>query len=312
MDKCTIGESDSTFEEIESKNVKDIYSINEVNTSILSFNKSICNREDFITNKEPYQILPGRGYISENLIKSFENLNIDFDNKILIHTTFITRPFSSKSFLNEDNLNSCKYNLKQYIKLCNVLRTKYILIHGPMNEDEYNNFNKGLDLINEVYKNTNLIICIEITAFSSSLIKLIKNNNYYEFCKEYLNKVINYKSNNFNFQIVIDTAHLHTNGLNYKEMINLLEYFKDNYDFIHLNGNIKEQFKYPDNHVHINSIDDKIIHSRRLLIFVSKLNKICICENTDEDENNDNYEYWVHISKKYGFKMVEYNNNYSY
>lgn len=286
---------------------------NENNKSILTFNKSICKREDFLINKNPYQILPGRSYLYDSLINSFKCLNINFENKILIHTTFITRPFSSKSFNNDNSLKSCKANLMQYIKLANVLKTKYILIHGPMNEDEFNNFNKGLDLINDIFKNTNLIICIEITAFASSLIKLIKNNDYYNFCKEYLNKIINYNTNNFTFQIVIDTAHLHTNGLNYKDMINLLDYFKNNYDFIHLNGNIKEQLKYPDNHIHINSIDDKIIHSRRLLKYISKLNKICICENQYDNENNENnYLYWKNISEKYNYKLVDFNNNYSY
>lgn len=282
--------------------------------SIITFNKSIINREDFKTNKSPYQILPGRNYLYDSLINSFENLNIDFENKILIHTTFITRPFSSKSYETENNLKSCKSNLNQYIKLCNVLKTKYILIHGPMNEDEFNNFNKGLDLLNDVYKYTDLIICIEIPAFASSLIKLIKNNDYYNFCKDYLNKVINYKTNNFKFQIVIDTAHLHTNGLNYKEMINLLDYFKNNYDFIHLNGNMKDKFKYPDNHIHINSIDDKIQHSRRLLIYISKLNKICICENTDDnlEDKENNFNYWKNISEKYNYNLVDYNINYSY
>ena len=35
-------------------------------------------------------------------------------------------------------------------------------------------------------------------------------------------------------------------------------------------------------------------------------------DNIAIDENNDNYEYWKTISNKYGFKMVEYNMNYSY
>lgn len=281
--------------------------------SIISFNKSICERKDFETNKNPYQILPGRSYLYDSLIDSFKQLNISFENKILIHTTFITRPFTSKSLNNENNLKSCKSNLNQYIKLSKILKTKYILIHGPMNEDEYNNFDKGLDLINEVFQNTNLIICIEITAFSSKLIELIKDKNYYNFCKDYLNKIITYKPNNFTLQIVIDTAHLHTNGLTYKEMINLLTEFKDNYDFIHLNGNMKDSFKYPDEHIHINSLNDKIEHSRRLLKYVSKLNKICICENHYNNENNEtNYLYWKKISEKYNYNLVDYNSNYSY
>ena len=56
--------------------------------SILSFNKSIINREDFITNKNPYQILPGRSYLYDSLINSFDKLNINFTNKILIHNTW--------------------------------------------------------------------------------------------------------------------------------------------------------------------------------------------------------------------------------
>ena len=286
-----------------------------LNKSILSFNKSITNREDFLTNKSPYQIFPSHSFINDNFINTFKQLNISFNNNILIHTAFIIRPFSSNTYKDEYTLDNIKYNILQYVKLANILKTRYILIHGPMNEDEYNNFDKGLNLIYEILKNRNIIVCIEISAFSSSLIKLIKNNDYYNFCKDYLNKIIDFTKNDLKFQITIDTAHLHTNGLNYKEMIKLLTEFKDNYDFIHLNGNIKPQLKYPDEHIHINSIDDKINHSRRLLIFISQLKKICICENSNNknlEENRDNYNYWMNIAKDYNYDLVEYNKNYSY
>ena len=46
-----------------SKCINTFSGFDNIEGSILSFNKSICNREDFKTNKSPYQILPGRSYI---------------------------------------------------------------------------------------------------------------------------------------------------------------------------------------------------------------------------------------------------------
>lgn len=293
--------------------------------SIITFNKSTSDREDFLVNKSPYQIVPlhDRFFYKEYL----DTLpNPEFDNKILIHSSFTTRPFSSKQIGNK----KCNDNLKGYELIANKLRTKYILFHGPANIDDYHNFNNGLSNIDLNIKDK--IICIEIPAFSKAFIDYIKQNQinnspsnqsnnsnqqinqssnqplnpYYNFICEYLNTVTSFKPVNNQFQIVLDTAHLHSNGLNGIEIIKLCNEYLNYYDFIHMNGNIKDQFK-PDIHTPIDSINDKIKFSEYVVRNIAKLNKICICETKDGD-----YEYYQELSEEYGYSIVDKNKLYAY
>ena len=293
--------------------------------SIITFNKSTSDREDFLVNKSPYQIVPlhDRFFYNEYL----DTLpNPEFDNKILIHSSFTTRPFSSKQIGNK----KCNDNLKGYELIANKLRTKYILFHGPANIDDYHNFNDGLSNIDLNIKDK--IICIEIPAFSKAFIDYIKQNQiinsssnpsnnsnkqinqssnqplnpYYNFICEYLNTVTSFKQVNNQFQIVLDTAHLHSNGLNGIEIIKLCNEYLNYYDFIHMNGNIKDQFK-PDIHTPIDSVNDKIKFSEYVVRNIAKLNKICICETKDGD-----YEYYQELSEEYGYSIVDKNKLYAY
>ena len=293
--------------------------------SIITFNKSTSDREDFLVNKSPYQIVPlhDRFFYKEYL----DTLpNPEFDNKILIHSSFPTRPFSSKQIGNK----KCNDNLKGYELIANKLRTKYILFHGPANIDDYHNFNDGLSNIDLNIKDK--IICIEIPAFSKAFIDYIKQNQiinsssnpsnnsnqqinqssnqplnpYYNFICEYLNTVTSFKPVNNQFQIVLDTAHLHSNGLNGIEIIKLCNEYLSYYDFIHMNGNIKDQFK-PDIHTPIDSVNDKIKFSEYVVRNIAKLNKICICETKDGD-----YEYYQELSEEYGYSIVDKNKLYAY
>ena len=290
--------------------------------SIITFNKSTSDREDFLVNKSPYQIVPlhDRFFYKEYL----DTLpNPEFDNKILIHSSFTTRPFSNKQIGNK----KCNDNLKGYELIANKLRTKYILFHGPANIDDYHNFNNGLSNIDLNIKDK--IICIEIPAFSKAFIDYIKQNQiinssnnsnnqqinqssnqqlnpYYNFICEYLNTVTSFKPVNNQFQIVLDTAHLHSNGLNGIEIIKLCNEYLNYYDFIHMNGNIKDQFK-PDIHTPIDSINDKIKFSEYVVRNIAKLNKICICETKDGD-----YEYYQELSEEYGYSIVDKNRLYAY
>lgn len=294
--------------------------------STITFNKSTNDREDFLVNKSPYQIVPlhDRFFYNEYL----DTLpNPEFDNKILIHSSFTTRPFSSKQIGNK----KCNDNLKGYELIANKLRTKYILFHGPANIDDYHNFNDGLSNIDLNIKNK--IICIEIPAFSKAFIDYIKQNQiinspsnpsnnsdnqqinqssnqplnpYYNFICEYLNTVTSFKPVNNQFQIVLDTAHLHSNGLNGIEIIKLCNEYLNYYDFIHMNGNIKDQFK-PDIHTPIDSVNDKIKFSEYVVRNIAKLNKICICETKDGD-----YEYYQELSEEYGYSIVDKNKLYAY
>lgn len=293
--------------------------------SIITFNKSTSDREDFLVNKSPYQIVPlhDRFFYKEYL----DTLpNPEFDNKILIHSSFTTRPFSNKQIGNK----KCNDNLKGYELIANKLRTKYILFHGPANIDDYHNFNNGLSNIDLNIKDK--IICIEIPAFSKAFIDCIKQNvitnspsnpsnnsnkqinqssnqslnPYYNFICEYLNTVTSFKPVNNQFQIVLDTAHLHSNGLNGIEIIKLCNEYLNYYDFIHMNGNIKDQFK-PDIHTPIDSVNDKIKFSEYVVRNIAKLNKICICETKDGD-----YEYYQELSEEYGYSIVDKNKLYAY
>ena len=292
--------------------------------SIITFNKSTSDREDFLVNKSPYQIVPlhDRFFYKEYL----DTLpNPEFDNKILIHSSFTTRPFSNKQIGNK----KCNDNLKGYELIANKLRTKYILFHGPANIDDYHNFNNGLSNIDLNIKDK--IICIEIPAFSKAFIDYIKQNQiinspsnpsndsnkqinksnqllnpYYNFICEYLNTVTSFKPVNNQFQIVLDTAHLHSNGLNGIEIIKLCNEYLNYYDFIHMNGNIKDQFK-PDIHTPIDSVNDKIKFSEYVVRNIAKLNKICICETKDGD-----YEYYQELSEEYGYSIVDKNKLYAY
>ena len=292
--------------------------------SIITFNKSTSDRQDFLINKFPYQIVPlhDRFFYKEYL----DTLpNPEFDNKILIHSSFTTRPFSNKQIGNK----RCNDNLKGYELIANKLRTKYILFHGPANIDDYHNFNDGLSNIDLIIKDK--IICIEIPAFSKAFIDYIKQNvitnspsnpsnnsnkqinqsnqplnPYYNFICEYLNTVTSFKPVNNQFQIVLDTAHLHSNGLNGIEIIKLCNEYLNYYDFIHMNGNIKDQFK-PDIHTPIDSVNDKIKFSEYVVRNIAKLNKICICETKDGD-----YEYYQELSEEYGYSIVDKNKLYAY
>lgn len=289
--------------------------------SIITFNKSTNDRQDFLINKSPYQIVPLHDKFFYN--EYLDTLpNPEFDNKILIHSSFTTRPFSSKQIGNK----KCNDNLKGYELIANKLRTKYILFHGPANIDDYHNFNDGLSNIDLNIKDK--IICIEIPAFSKAFIDYIKQNQiinspsnpsnnsnkqinqplnpYYNFICEYLNTVTSFKPVNNQFQIVLDTAHLHSNGLNGIEIIKLCNEYLNYYDFIHMNGNIKDQFK-PDIHTPIDSVNDKIKFSEYVVRNIAKLNKICICETKDGD-----YEYYQELSEEYGYSIVDKNKLYAY
>ena len=290
--------------------------------SIITFNKSTSDRQDFLINKSPYQIVPLHDKFFYN--EYLDTLpNPEFDNKILIHSSFTTRPFSNKQIGNK----KCNDNLKGYELIANKLRTKYILFHGPANIDDYHNFNDGLSNIDLNIKNK--IICIEIPAFSKAFIDYIKQNQiinspsnpsnnsnnqqinqplnpYYSFICEYLNTVTSFKPVNNQFQIVLDTAHLHSNGLNGIEIIKLCNEYLNYYDFIHMNGNIKDQFK-PDIHTPIDSVNDKIKFSEYVVRNIAKLNKICICETKDGD-----YEYYQELSEEYGYSIVDKNKLYAY
>lgn len=267
---------------------------------MISFNKSVIDKEDFKCNHDPYQIMISRyKFISRDVLDMFPK--IDFENKILIHTSYITKIFTSNALKSH---SKTRYNLNGYNDIATKLNTKYILIHGPCSIDEYNNFGFGLQLIDDVFKDSGKIICLEIPSFTKTIykFKIIDLN----FIKHYFDTILAFKTNGYKIQIIIDTAHLHSNGLDIYDMMELLEIYKNDYEFIHLNGNIKPRYS-PDEHCPIIDDKNKISNTRFLLKYLSGSGKICISETVTGDWN-----YWIELCKEFGLNLVERNDLYSF
>ena len=271
---------------------------------ILTFNKSSSDKKGLNENFDPCQIMvTQRKYLNTEIVNSF--IEAEKEHKILIHTSYVTKVFSPNAI---NYLSKVRKNLSEYILVAKKIKTKYVLIHGPSTLNEYKNFGFGLQLIIEIFQNTDIIPCIEIPSFSKDLIKYIDENfksNYTFFIKLYFDTVLTILKQ-LQPQIVIDTAHLHANGLNVDEMIELFDEYKDFYDFIHLNGNKREKF-LSDIHVPINHDENKIQNVDKLLKYLSTMNKISVSEC-----GVLNWDYWEKLSEKYKFKLVKYDENYNY
>lgn len=229
----------------------------------------------------PCQIMPvQRSYLKESQAKPIGKKDI------LIHASYVTRPFSNNSL---SVMSKTFHNLELYHKM-----SEDILVHGPSNPDEYNNFGLGLDFLKKLPHKTN----IEIPSFSKKLLATI--DDHFKFVDEYLNNiVIN------DFPIVLDTAHLHANGLSTKEMILLFDKYKDNYKYIHLNGNEKNKF-LSDVHCPITSELNKMTNVDLLLKSMPH-DKIIISESPCRD-----WDYWVELCKKYKFKLIDFDEALNY
>ena len=240
---------------------------------MLTFNSSIPI--------SPCQYMPAqRSYLKMEQAKPINK------EDILIHTSYVTRPFSTNGL---NQMSKTMRNLKLYHQM-----STDILVHGPSNPDEYNNFGLGLGLLNKLQHKTH----IEIPSFSKQLIALM--DEPYKFIDEYLKFIVDN-----NFPIVLDTAHLHANGLSTQEMIELFDKYKNNYKYIHLNGNEKAKY-LSDIHCPITSETNKIKHVDKLLKALPK-DKIIISESPCGD-----WDYWVNLSKKYGWKLIEFNKYLNY
>jgi endonuclease IV len=258
---------------------------------MLSFNISTSDKK---LSKDPCQIMPiQRKYLTQSIVNSYENVN---NKNILIHTSYVTKIFTNNAL---NMLSKVQYNLKCYIELAKKIGSKYILIHGPSSKEEYDNFGKGLQVIKQLFNDTDINVCIEIPSFARSLLTTITDN--YNFINNYLDFIIE----KLNCEIVLDTAHLHANGLGGKDIAQLIQKYKDNYTFIHLNGNSKAKY-CSDVHTPIESSSDKLTYVSFILESIPK-DKYLISESPCGDWN-----YWVELCKKYNLKLVDFNDNYNF
>lgn len=255
----------------------------------------------YLKNNIPFQIMPTQRTPLNYL--RFPEITDSFKNQILLHTGYDVRPFS------QDILSSTSYQhilLKSYILSAQRLglntnsnNTSFsqLLIHGPDSEESAKYLKTTLPILKEYSTTSNINICIEMPAFSKSIWNVVPYESNFEFIEEYFRTVIEYK-----LPIVIDTAHLHSNGLNVEQMITLLKEFEDNYTFIHLNGNSRDMFK-KDKHTTFTELsgfeNNKIKDADNLLAYVSKIDKICISE-----QKCNNLDYFNKLGKTYGFNVI--------
>jgi len=247
----------------------------------------------------PFQILPTQR-TPLNYLK-FPELtdSLKQNSQFILHTGYDVRPFS------KDILSSTSYQhilLKSYILSAKRLfdnSKSQLLIHGPASDVAAQYLTTTLPILKEYSENENVNICIEMPAFDKSLNNIVASDNF-NFIEEYFKTIIEY-----GFEIVIDTAHLHSNGLTSEQMVKLLDEFKHKYTFVHLNGNARDMFK-KDKHTIFNEIGNipgfetnKIKNSEILLQYLGKANTICISEQKcDSIEHFTNYE-------KYGFNVIK-------
>jgi hypothetical protein len=289
---------------------------------MFSYNISTSKNKFQSLQEQTFQIMPARlGILNPFKFSKSTKTNTN----ILLHTGYDFHPFQSEMF---DPLSKQSQLLNSYLETCKRIHVDQLLIHGPDQPNSLKYFECGLTILklylddfnsNKIQFNENqnsipsqntfqnnttqnkLQICIEMPAFTKSMYSIL-NNNIYDFILSYFKTIID-----FGFDIVIDTAHLFSNGLNTQEIINVLELFKNNYKYIHLNGNCNPQFK-KDKHTTLTDCQgyerNLIPNSELLLKKASELmnndNKICISE-----QKCNNINYFKKLSKEYGFKLNE-------
>ena len=235
----------------------------------------------------PVQIIPySRTRIIEAEINCYPIRSKN--NGGVVHASYLCHPFGKK-FEQFENINV----LRTYKVLCERIKFNY-LIHGPSNLYEFSNFEKGMCVIREVFKDFSQKVLIEIPSFNSGM----KMN-----VKDYITKIISefpYETNNF--EICIDTAHLFANGCDSTDIINICKEFNDIISTIHLNGNENEQFQN-DRHIEIFSPNSKLKNIKQMIEYFKSTNKIMVAEIR---RGTYNYNDWKTFADSYGLKIVDF------
>lgn len=279
----------------------DLSSSSNSSTSSNSSSSSLSS-EDLV--KVPFQIMPGgRSTLTTDELTTFLPSS---DPNILIHASYITRPFSASP------KPYTKLNLKNYSLLAKRLGTKNILIHMPSSCEEYEHYTNGIEMICEYICSQDCICHLETNPLTKDLrleLGITKTNAVEEY-EKYIKTLFDLLPDKYckSFRIVVDTAHLFANGFSGEDIIKFLKKHESKIEFIHLNGNKNAMFTR-DNHVPMyDSIANKIDHVDEIMKEISKMKKFLIAEDSTV---KGTYEEWKEFCKKYGIKIVEYNKIYS-
>lgn len=267
--------------------------------SIISFNASTSDKQKlYDLGDVPFQIMPGgRSSLSTSDISKFKEMK---NENILIHSSYITRPFNSEIS------NITKVNLQNYSVLAHKLGTQDILIHMPSSISELQSFAIGIEAINKYIIENKCICHLETNPLTKDLIQLLKidKSNAFKIYNTYTDtlwKSIPEKIRD-KFRIVVDTAHLYANGLTIDQMIEYIEKWKKNIKYIHFNGNANSIFTR-DLHVPMYSERNKFTDIEKLSNYVSKNKFILIAEDSTI---KGTYDEWKNYCEKYGLEIVKY------
>lgn len=268
---------------------------------ILSFNVSVAGNKEFLLEYiVPCQIMPQtRKILTNSIIETYPNIS-DKKRDGIIHTSYITRCFDER-FLNDTS------NFEKYMILADRIGFKSVLVHGPESEREYEFYFQTLSILNDISTKYNANIVIEVPSFKKNFVNYIINESGKkeptEYMKYYLDPIIDSK-----LEIVLDTAHLYSNGCEVKDMLELFKYYEKNMTFVHLNGNKNKMFT-SDTHVPIFNINNNIKNMNELFTYLSTTNLIMIAENST---NHSDRKTWEQFASNYNFKIIEHNDRIAY
>lgn len=276
--------------------------------AVLSFNVSVAGDKRFLsTYNHPMQIMPQqRKTITEQMLLQYPVIK---DKRIAcVHTSYVTRAFGEKMLLPGFQ----RINILNYLALADRIGFQYVLVHGPESMKEWRILDASLQILHELEEKSKKTakIIIEMPAFKGNFInelkELMSTDNSYKKSDVKDITVLDYLTYYFehitayNFDIVLDTAHLYANGATVEDMIELYKRFAKNMKITHLNGNKNRQFT-SDNHCPIFSDKNKIEGVDRLMTYLSTTNLVLITENA-----SDGVEYieWKRFADKFKISIV--------
>ena len=276
--------------------------------AVLSFNVSVAGDKRFLsTYNYPMQIMPQqRKTITEQMLLQYPIIK---DKRIAcVHTSYVTRVFGEKML----TPGFQRINILNYIALADRIGFQYVLVHGPESMKEWRLLDASLKILHELEEKSkkNVKIIIEMPAFKGTFINELKDlmvsDDSYKKSNVKDITVLDYLMYYFehitayNFDIVLDTAHLYANGATVEDMIALYKHFAKNMKITHLNGNKNRQFT-SDNHCPIFSDKNKIEGVDHLMTYLSTTTLVLITENA-----SDGVEYieWKRFADKFKINIV--------
>ena len=276
--------------------------------SVLSFNVSVAGDKRFLsTYNHPMQIMPQqRKTITEQMLSQYPVIK---DKRVAcVHTSYVTRAFGEKML----TPGFQRINILNYLALADRIGFQYVLVHGPESMKEWHILDASLKILHELEEKSKKTakIIIEMPAFKGAFInelkELMASDDSYKKSDVKDITVLDYLTYYFehitayNFDIVLDTAHLYANGATVEDMIELYKRFAKNMKITHLNGNKNRQFT-SDNHCPIFSDKNKIEGVDRLMTYLSTTKLVLITENA-----SDGVEYieWKRFSDKFKISIV--------